>query len=334
MTNKSSNKKEENPEFKFADMKLEGYSHHNFEKLDKKTKKDVLQRLNLLNEEFEKRKTKNIFAKDFLEDSIDLSPLLNILISIKEDSVLTILDLLFEKVRADQGQNEEYNKAAISFVELVHRMGFKGDNFKDLNDTIMFQNLLSQDVYTKTTETLNWELTRIRAEYMYGINLGEYYDAFESLGNLNYLLSYFKSELLFNQQRNTHREEDKKELHELEKELENLDVLWGTRYGLDSQDIVNRKGISLIGGIKETTVENASIRGELETIDGEGEKKKNFEFTAVSASNWLTDKKRQNRKKRYFPTLRDEQKDILALPINDKEDLENFIKEKENEVFS
>ena len=58
---------------------------------------------------------------------------------------------------------------------------------------------------------------------------------------------------------------------------------------------------------------------------------KNLEFTAISAQNWLTDKKRQNRKKRYFPTLYDQQKDILALPINDKEDLENFINEKTQE---
>ena len=315
-------------------LRISGYSHHTFEKLNDESKKEVLQRLNLIKEEYEVRSSRTIFSSAYLDYDAGISNLLNSLINIKEDSIYTIIHLLFQKIRDTKGADEKYNTAATAFFELIERLGFKYD-FADLEDTKLFEELLYRGENSPNTETLNWEFTRIRAEYVYGINLGEFYDAYNSLSNLEFLLTFFKQQLFSDNSKKTYVNQNnvQKELEELDNELEDLQELWRARYGLNAGDIITRKGISLISQITPETVENASMMGELKAIKTIKKSKKkdkkievkNLEFSAEEAIKWLTHKKRQNRKKRYYPTLFDEDGHILALPIKDKNDLDEFL---------
>ncbi|MDC0072241.1 hypothetical protein OAK06_03555 [Gammaproteobacteria bacterium] len=316
------------------------YTSKTFNKLNNETKKEVLLRLRRLSEEFDNKSGQELFSSSFLNYQANVSSLINILVEVNQEELQKVLLLLFDKVR--ESKEDEYIHAAAYFVNLLERIGYEGEDHADINDTILYGNLLDfrENI---NAETLNWEFTRLRAEYAYGINFVDImsptsrtpFDARTALGNFNYIVSYLSS--------NTFAfKEDKvrKDLNELKQELEDLDDLREARDCLKTNTKISRKGVSLLGGVKEATVENASVLGEIIQIDEPYTKankkrgiKKNLYFEAKSAHQWLLNRKPgkyfQPLLDNRFPNNSQPETVLLTFSINNKEELDKFIKDNE-----
>lgn len=229
-------------------------------------------------------------------------------------------------------------------MNLLERIGYQGDDHRDLNDTILYGDLLDRKEHMNAA-TLNWEFIRLRAACVYGINLVDeeysYSPPFDishtALSNFNYIVSYLSSYVL-DIKDIENREKLKEELEKLKEELEDLDKLKEARNCLQTNTKISRKGVSLLGGVQETTVENASVLGEIIQIDEPYTKvnkkpgiKKNLYFEAKSAYKWLLNRKSG----KYFEPLLDnrdqteKRKRLLTFYISNKEELDKFIKDNE-----
>ena len=322
------------------------HTSKSFNELNNTVKKEALFRLNRLSEEFDNNSEQQIFSSDFLNYTVNITSLLNILLEVNQKELETILLLLFEKVRDTRDTKEkEYIKAASYFVNLLERIGYIGDDHADLNDTILYGDLLDRKEHMNAA-TLNWEFIRLRAACVYGINLVDdesyrFNPPFDIshavLPNFNYIVSYLFSYVL-DIEDIENREKLKEELENLKEELEDLDKMKEARNCLQTNTKISRKGISLLGGVQETTVENASVLGEIIQIDEPYTKankkqgiKKNLYFEAKSAHKWLLNRKPG----KYFEPLFDnrdqteKRKRLLTLYISNKEELDKFIKDNE-----
>jgi len=314
---------------------LPGYSSFTFQDLNDDKKKDVINRLKLLSDEFNDRSEIELFSSGFLSHVAKLSPLLNILIDVNIEALEKIAEIVFQKIKDTDGKDTDINNAATYFVGLLERIGFIRDDFKDQNDKMHFDNLSSLSRATLNVSTLNWELTRLSAEYKFGINLGEDYDAYPNLCAFEFFASGFTYPMVDEKDADL-----MDQVERLKEELDDFEELCLARYGLDKNTdykTISRLCISKIGDLKESYIENASINKELEWVPHEYENakgetitRKNFEFKAESAHEWLMNTK----KAKYFPTLFDERNSpngsmILAFNINNKEELDKFIKDNE-----
>lgn len=317
------------------------YTSRSFNQLNNETKKEVLLRLRRLSEEFNNKSGQELFSSDFLNYKANVSSLINILVEVNQEELEKVLLVLFDKVR--ESKEDEYIHAAAYFVNLLERIGYEGGDHRDLNDTILYGNLLDfrENI---NAETLNWEFIRLRAEYAYGINLTDDnisppFDAHTALGNFNYIVSYISHGFKDVEVRKD-LDKLKQELEELQQELEDLDELREARDCLKNNTKISRKGVSLLGGVKEATVENASILEEIIQIDEPYTKankkkgiKKNLYFEAKSAHKWLINRKPG----KYFRPLLDNrfpnnsqpETRLLTFNINNKEELDKFIKDNE-----
>ena len=319
------------------------YTSKTFNQLNNETKKEVLLRLRRLSEEFDNKSGQELFSSSFLNYQANVSSLINILVEVNQNELETVLLLLLDKVR--DTKEERYVKAASYFVNLLERIGYHGDDHKDLNDTILYGNLLDLKENINA-ETLNWEFICLRAEYAYGINLSEdiypFFDARTALGNFNYIVSYLSSNIHGLKDDDIRKNFDKlkQELEGLKQELEDLDDLREARDCLKTNTKISRKGVSLLGGVKEATVENASVLEEIIQIDEPYIKankkrgiKKNLYFEAKSAHQWLLNRKPgkyfQPLLDNRFPNTAQPETRLLNFYINNKEALDKFIEDNE-----
>jgi hypothetical protein len=335
----------------FSDLRftlIHGYSRYTFKELSNVTKKKVIGRLKLLCKEFDDRSEEEVFSPEFLNYTANLKGLINTVLSVNQEALRRIVIILFEKVRETK-ENEDIEEFATDiefvtyFVNLLQRIGFEGDDFSDINDTNLYKNLL--DLKEKlgkeviNSETLNWEYTCLRAEYKYGINLDENFQAHRVLGDLNYIISYISSD-----EDNRVEGQIKKELKELIDKLKELEELREARNNLKTNKNISKEGLSLLAEVGEATVENSSIRdGILVQVDKpfvlsnsskdniKTSVKKNRLFTAKSSEVWLKSKKN------YFNSLFDKrfphkyvkEERLLSFGITSKEELDKFIKDNE-----